>query len=72
MMWGANEDQWVDYSPVNQAAFRRWLRQHYGTQERLQQAWGSDSVTFETATIPASRRGVINNKGHTGKRPEYS
>jgi hypothetical protein len=52
MMWGANEDQWVDYSPVNAARFRQWLRERYGTVERLRQAWNDTAVTFETAAIP--------------------
>ncbi len=26
MMWGGNEDEWVDYSPANTRAFRRWLQ----------------------------------------------
>jgi hypothetical protein len=56
MMWGANEDQWVDYSPVNQVAFCQWLRQHYGTPERLRQAWGTETVSFDTAAIPSKVR----------------
>lgn len=52
MMWGANENEWVDYSPVNVARFRGWLRDRYGTVESLREAWGDDAVTFETALIP--------------------
>jgi hypothetical protein len=51
MMWGANENEWVDYSPANLARFRQWLRQQYGTDEQLRRAWHDDSVTFETAAI---------------------
>lgn len=58
MMWGANEDQWVDYSPVNTAAFRSWLRAKYGTVDSLRRAWNSPVAAFETVTIPtkAQRR----------------
>ncbi|MCD6352033.1 MAG: beta-galactosidase, partial [Armatimonadetes bacterium] len=52
MMWGANENQWVDYSPANQARFRQWLRTRYGDVEALRRAWGDPQVTFETAQIP--------------------
>jgi len=52
MMWGANEGQWVDYSPVNAARFREWLRQKYDTEAALQGAWNDPNVTFATAALP--------------------
>ncbi|MBN1347370.1 MAG: beta-galactosidase [Phycisphaerae bacterium] len=52
MMWGANENQWVDYSPVNVAAFRAWLTKRYANDEALRQAWNNKTVTLPTATIP--------------------
>ncbi len=56
MMWGANEDQWVDYSPANLRAFRRWLEARYGTDQKLQAAWSDPTVTFATAAIPTKAR----------------
>jgi beta-galactosidase len=56
MMWGANENQWVDYSPVNTAAFRQWLRGKYGTVENLRRAWNMPDASFETAMIPTKAR----------------
>ena len=57
MMWGANERQWVDYSPVNVARFREWLRARYGTAAELRQAWRDDVVDFRTAQIsPKAQR----------------
>ena len=52
MTWGANEDQWVDYSPVNVARFRAWLEAKYRTVERLRTTWRDGNLTFETAGIP--------------------
>ncbi len=42
-----------DYSKVNQARFRRWLKAKYGDDEALQRAWGRDDVRLDTAGIPA-------------------
>jgi len=55
MMWGANENQWVDYSPVNIARFRQWLARKYGTVQALKAAWKDDEVSFDTATIKPKR-----------------
>lgn len=52
MMWGGNENQWVDYSPANLSGFRRWLQAQYGTDQKLQAAWSDPSVTLATAAIP--------------------
>ncbi|NLH99643.1 MAG: hypothetical protein GX446_09155 [Chthonomonadales bacterium] len=52
MMWGANEDQWVDYSAANVAAFRAWLRARYGSVEALRSAWNDSTVSFDSATVP--------------------
>jgi hypothetical protein len=56
MMWGANENQWVDYSPACLKAFRRWLEEAYGNDQRLRAAWGDPAVTLATATIPPRDR----------------
>ncbi len=52
MMWGGNENQWVDYSRPNREAFHRWLKAKYQSVDALRTAWGDASVTFETAPIP--------------------
>lgn len=52
MMWGANDNQWTDYSPDNTAAFRRWLAGRYRTDAALQAAWGDPAVKLATATVP--------------------
>jgi len=56
MMWGANENQWVDYSPACLKAFRRWLRDTYGTDQRLRAAWSNPGVTLDTAILPSRAR----------------
>jgi len=55
MMWGGNENQWVDYSPANLRGFRAWLRQEYASDERLQHAWHRCDVALDTAPIPTKR-----------------
>ncbi|NCO43082.1 MAG: hypothetical protein COZ06_23600 [Armatimonadetes bacterium CG_4_10_14_3_um_filter_66_18] len=52
MMWGGNENEWVDYSPVNVARFRQWLKAKYATDAGLQTAWNAPRVTLATAAIP--------------------
>ena len=53
MMWGANEDEWADYSPANVAGFRCWLRKTYRNDAKLQAAWGDASATVADAAIPS-------------------
>jgi len=56
MMWGGNENQWVDYSPANLARFRQWLKATYGRDEALRAAWHRPDVTLATAAIPTKAR----------------
>lgn len=56
MMWGGNEGEWVDYSPVNVARFRQWLRGRYKSDEGLRQAWHDPAVTLAAAAIPPRRQ----------------
>lgn len=56
MMWGGNEGEWVEYSPVNVARFRQWLKARYGNDEALRQAWHDPAATLATATIPTRRQ----------------
>ena len=56
MMWGGNEQQWVDFSPVNVARFRQWLRDIRHGPTGLQQAWADPTATFDSAAIPTRRQ----------------
>lgn len=56
MMWGGNENEWVDYSPANHRAFRKWLAAKYDAIEALRAAWGDPEVTFDNATVPTKAR----------------
>lgn len=56
MMWGGNENEWVDYSPANLAHFRQWLRHTYRTEEALRGAWHQPDATFDQAAIPTKAR----------------
>ena len=40
-----------DYSDANLAAFRAWLKNKYGSDAQIKQAWGRD-ITLTTAAIP--------------------
>ena len=53
MQWGSNENLWADYSPVNTARFRKWLRDKYQTDTALKKAWRNLEITLATATIPS-------------------
>ena len=53
MMWGGNENQWVDFSPANTARFRSWLKDRYGTDKRLQAAWHDETANLASAAIPS-------------------
>lgn len=56
MMWGGNENEWVDYSPANRGRFRQWLRDTYRTEEALRAAWHQPTATFDQAAIPTKAR----------------
>jgi hypothetical protein len=45
--------EFADYSAPQRTGFRVWLRQKYGTDQELQAAWKNDTVTLDTAEIPA-------------------
>jgi len=50
--WGCRE-KGVDLSPTNIRKFRTFLRDKYGNDmAALRAAWGSTTVTFDTATVP--------------------
>ncbi len=53
MMWGGNEQQWVDFSPVNTARFRAWLADKYGTDKGLRTAWHDEAASLAGAAIPS-------------------
>ncbi len=56
MMWGGNDDQWVDYSKPNREAFHRWLKAKYSSIDALRTAWQNTNVTFDTAAIPTKKQ----------------
>ncbi len=51
-MWGTWQASHCDYSEPAQRAFRAFLAQRYGTDERLRAAWGDPAVTLATAPMP--------------------
>jgi hypothetical protein len=49
--WGFIEHD-PDTGPAMTAYYRQWLKQKYGTNQKLQQAWNTKHYTFENATVP--------------------
>lgn len=52
-MWGTWQESRDDYSEPAQRAFRQFLAQRYGTDERLRAAWGQPQVTLASAPMPS-------------------
>ena len=50
----AGDGRWFagDFSTDMISCFRGWLRERYEDEAELRSAWGSDTVTFETAEVP--------------------
>lgn len=46
-------NDFLDYSQVNAAGFRAWLKKQYLNDKALRRAWGTDSVSLSNATVPA-------------------
>lgn len=57
-MWGTWQAAKGDYSQPALRAFREFLKTRYGSDDRLQHAWGDAQVTLATALMPdaATRR----------------
>ena len=50
------EEALSDFSPVQERAFRVWLRRRYGESEAaLRRAWAMEDAGFESASVPADR-----------------
>ena len=64
MMWGSNENEWVDYSPANIKYFRKWLTDKYKTDAALQKAWNNTNVTLATAEIPSYKQRAESKLGY--------
>ena len=52
--YGMSRDM-PDSSPEMTAAFRKYLRRKYASDEALQEAWHTPDVTLETAQVPAAK-----------------
>ena len=71
---GQNTDEWfmpntwlrgyASYAADDLTAWRGWLKQKYGTDQALQQAWDDAAVTLETAEIPG-----LELRGEAAKHP---
>lgn len=52
--YGSWTQQMPDTGPAMTAYFRLWLKQRYGTDERLRQAWHDPGLSLATATVPGA------------------
>lgn len=50
--WGMSLDKNIDYSPAALSSWRKWLKEKYGTDQMLQDAWNKADVTLNTAEVP--------------------
>lgn len=66
--WSMNCERLGDYSVHMERAFRRWLRDKYHSDDRLQAAWRRPGVTLDTAPIP-SRSERIGDRSKTFRDP---
>ncbi|MCE5249293.1 beta-galactosidase [bacterium] len=64
-------DNFLDYSIPQTKAFRKWLKEKYGTDAALRAAWHNKTVTLETAEI-ASKRDKLNTDLHVFYDPAHS
>ncbi|MHB1461313.1 MAG: beta-galactosidase [Armatimonadota bacterium] len=52
MYHGGQDSLFLDYSKPTQHKFRQWLKQRYGTDAKLQSAWGDTTTSLAAAAIP--------------------
>lgn len=72
MTWGTGPTYGPDYSEVSREGFKKYLEKTYDSVEQLRKAWGSSSVTFDTATAPGwDERGNFTNV-YVGKDGELA
>ncbi len=50
--YGSWQQQMPDTGPAMTAHFREWLRERYGDEAHLREAWGQPEATFAQATVP--------------------
>jgi hypothetical protein len=48
-------DDFLDYSEHGQRYFRQWVREKYGTEDRLSAAWGR-KMNFESVAVPPAEK----------------
>ncbi|NUQ64850.1 MAG: beta-galactosidase [Pirellulales bacterium] len=55
-MWGTWQESRDDYSEPAVRAFRKFLADRYGTDQRLREAWADPAVTLAAAAMPDAAR----------------
>lgn len=62
-------DNVIDVSPANLAAYRQWLRDKYGHDKVLQNAWGNPEASFADALPPTEAERARNPNGGSLRDP---
>ena len=50
--WGAQSEEWVDYSPAYLRAFQSWLRRQYPDLAALNRAWHTQLASYDDVRLP--------------------
>ena len=69
VQWGSHEGFFPDYSAAMLAAFREFLRERYGSDDALREAWGRPDVTLATAAVPTLEERVRQRHGRLFRDP---
>lgn len=65
----AGREQFGDYSPHAQTAFRAWLEKKYGSDTALQEAWGDPEAEIALAMIPSKEKRLSGSGERTFRDP---
>lgn len=60
--WGRSSSQMNDYSLPMTLAFRDWLRQRYGSVEKLRESWADSTLEFDVVQIPTKQERLGNRR----------
>lgn len=72
MLPGSNSNTATDYSPPAVRGFRFWLKERYGDNQTLRQAWGDPAADFETVSPPSAIEREAWGRGNFLRHPDQT